>query len=59
MSLEMRVGAFIVTGLGLLVVFLFAIGDFSTYFQPNYQIRVIFNSANSIGPGSPVQYAGI
>ena len=59
MSLEMRVGAFIMTGVALLIAFLFAIGDFSTYFQPNYQAIIVFDSANSIGPGSPVQYAGI
>lgn len=59
LSLEMKVGAFIVTGLALLVFLLFAIGDLATYFQPGYQLRVIFDSANGIGRGSPVQYAGV
>lgn len=58
-SLEIKVGAFIVTGVALLVVFLFAIGDFGAYFQPGYEIRVRFDSANGMGRGSPVQYAGV
>ena len=52
-------GAFILTGVLLLGVFLFAIGDLSTYFQPGYHVRVRFGSANGIGKGSPVQYAGV
>ncbi len=59
LSLEMKVGAFIVSGIGLLVFLLFAIGDLATYFQPGYTLRVIFDSANGIGSGSPVQYAGV
>lgn len=58
-SLEMKVGAFIVTGVALLVFFLFAIGDLATYLQPGYSLRVLFDSANGIGEGSPVQYAGV
>ena len=58
-SLEIKVGAFIVTGVALLVVFLFAIGDLGTYFQPGYEFRVRFDSANGIGQGSPAQYAGV
>lgn len=59
LSLEMKVGAFIVSGLGLLVFLLFAIGDLATYFQPGYTLRVLFDTANGIGRGSPVQYAGV
>jgi len=59
LSLEMKVGAFIVSGIGLLVFLLFAIGDLATYFQPGYALRVIFGSANGLGRGSPVQYAGV
>jgi len=58
-TLEIRVGAFIMLGLTLLVVFVFAIGDLSTYFQPGYRLRVMFPSANGITEGSPVQYAGV
>lgn len=58
-SLEMKVGAFIVTGVALLVFFLFAIGDLATYLQPGYHLRVLFDSANGIGEGSPVQYTGV
>lgn len=58
-TLEVKVGAFIVAGLALLVVFVFAIGDLSTAFQPGYRLNVLFDSANGITDGSPVQYAGV
>ena len=58
-TLEVKVGAFIVSGLALFVVFLFAIGDLSTAFTPGYQLHVVFDSANGITEGSPVQYAGV
>ncbi len=58
-SLEIKVGAFIVTGVVLLVLFLFAIGDVATYFQPGYGLRIIFDSAIGLSDGSPVQYAGV
>ncbi len=58
-SLEIKVGAFVVGGIVLLVFFLFAIGDIASYFQPAHVIRVVFDTANGIGSGSPVQYAGI
>jgi len=58
-SLEMKVGAFIVTGVAILVVFLFTIGDIAHYFQPGYNLRVVFDSANGISQGSTVQYAGV
>lgn len=59
MSLEIKVGLFIVGGVALLIFFLFTIGDIGTYFQPGYGLRVVFDSANGIGRGSPVQYAGM
>ena len=59
LSLEIRVGAFIVSGIALLIFFVFAIGDLSTYFQPGYALRVLFDTANGITEGSPVQYAGV
>lgn len=59
MTLEIKVGAFIVTGVALLIFLLFAIGDLATYFQPGYHLRVEFESANGLGEGSPVQYAGV
>ena len=58
-SIEVKVGAFIVSGFALLVIFIFAIGDLSTAFQPGYRLRVFFDSANGITTGSPVQYAGV
>ena len=58
-ALEVTVGGWIVLGLALLVVFIFAIGDLSTLFQPGYRLLVVFDSANGITSGSPVQYAGV
>ena len=58
-TLEVRVGFWILSGLILAVIFIFAIGDLSTYFQPGYKLRVLFSSANGISEGSPVQYAGM
>ena len=58
-NLEVTVGAFIVLGIALLVVFIFAIGDLSTAFQPGYRVHVWFDTANGITDGSPVQYAGV
>lgn len=58
-SMEVKVGAWVVVGLILFVFFLFAIGDLSTAFQPGYSLRVLFDSANGITDGSPVQYAGV
>ena len=58
-TLEVKVGAFVVLGLSLLVVFVFAIGDLAAVFKPGYRLHVIFDSANGITEGSPVQYAGV
>ena len=58
-TLEVKVGAFVVLGFTLLVIFIFAIGDLSTAFQPGYRLRILFDSANGITDGSPVQYAGV
>ena len=58
-AIEIKVGFFVVLGIGLFLAFLFAIGDLSTYFQPSYYVRVLFDSANGINSGSPVQYAGV
>ena len=58
-TIEVKVGAFIVSGFALLLVFAFAIGDLSTMFQPSYRLYVLFDSANGITDGSPVQYAGV
>ncbi len=58
-SLEVKVGVFIISGLALLLVFVFAIGDFAALFEPWYRLRVLFETANGITDGSPVQYAGV
>ena len=58
-SLEIKVGVFILSGIALLVIFIFAIGDLATTFEPGYRVRVLFDSANGLTDGSPVQYAGV
>ncbi len=58
-TLEIKVGAWVLLGLVLLVFFVFAIGDLSTIFQSGYRLSVLFDSANGITDGSPVQYAGV
>ena len=58
-TLEIKVGVFVVSGLVLLGFFVFIIGDLATVFQPGYRLRVLFDSANGITEGSPVQYAGV
>ena len=58
-TMEVKVGVFILSGVLLLVVFVSAIGDLSTYFQPGYLLRIMFDTANGITDGSPVQYAGV
>lgn len=58
-ALEVKVGLFIIVGVILFAFFIFAIGDIAAYFQPGYQLRVVFDSANGINEGSSVQYAGV
>ena len=58
-SVEVTVGLFVIVGLALLVGFIFAIGDFSAAFRPHYRFSVVFDSANGITEGAPVQYAGV
>ncbi len=58
-SLEITVGFFVIAGLMLLAFFVFVIGDLSTIFQPTYRLRVLFENANGIMDGAPVQYAGV
>jgi len=57
--MEITVGAFVIVGFILLGFFVFVIGDLSTAFQPRYRLKVLFDSANGITDGSPVQYAGV
>lgn len=59
LTLEIKVGAFVVAGFLLLIVFIFFIGDLSTALQPGQRVRVVFSSANGITGGSAVQYAGV
>ena len=58
-TLEIKVGVFVVSGVVLLGFFVFIIGDLATIFEPGYRLRVLFDSANGITDGSPVQYAGV
>src|SRR3989338_5548021 len=52
-------GLVVIVGLALLVFFVFVIGDFSAAFQPHYRLQVLFETANGINDGAPVQYAGV
>jgi phospholipid/cholesterol/gamma-HCH transport system substrate-binding protein len=58
-TVEIRVGLFIISAVFLLVLFVFAIGDLSRFFQAGNRLRVVFDTANGITEGSPVQYAGV
>jgi len=58
-TLEVKVGVLVLSGIFILVFSIFAIGDLATYLQPGYSIHVQFDTANGITAGSPVQYAGI
>ena len=56
-ALEFKVGLFAVLGLGLFVAFLFKMDVF--YVKSGYTIRALFNYANGLEVGAPVQLAGV
>ena len=58
-SVEITAGVFVIVSIALLIFSVFVIGDLSVIFQPSYRLRVLFDSANGITDGSPVQYAGV
>lgn len=57
-NLEMKVGLFIFVGLAILTVLVFSIQKFY-FFQPRYNIRLVFNFVNGIQVGAPVRFAGV
>ena len=57
-SLEVKVGIFILVGLVVLLSMLFSIGDIYVI-RPGYHIKVTFNFANGIAKNAPVRLAGI
>ncbi len=56
-NFEMKVGIFVFTGIVLLTIIVFSIGDFYTI-KKGYTINVLFNFVNGIDIGAPVRYAG-
>lgn len=57
-SFELKVGIFILIGIGILFLIVFSIGDIN--FQKNgYRIKILFNFANGIGASVPVRLAGV
>jgi len=57
-SLEVKVGIFILVGLVVLLSMLFSIRDIYVI-KPGYHIKVTFNFANGIAKNAPVRLAGI
>lgn len=56
-SLELKVGVFVVIGLGLLTGLVLKAGDF--YIKPGYTVRFVFKHISGIDKGSPVKLAGV
>ena len=57
-NLEVKVGAFVVTAIVCLVIFIFSISDFSV-FRKGVIYRVAFQYANGLKKGAPVRLAGV
>lgn len=57
-SLELKVGSFVLLGFILLFIIIFSMGDFYIG-KKGYQIRVVVELANGVSVGSPVRYAGV
>lgn len=57
-GLEFKVGAFVLTGIVLLLAFVFAVSDFSV-FSEGRVYRVIFSYANGLRRNAPVRLAGV
>jgi phospholipid/cholesterol/gamma-HCH transport system substrate-binding protein len=56
-SLETKVGAFVLAGLFLLGTAIFLLGDFST--EPRYTINVTFHDVGNLTKDSPVKLSGV
>lgn len=57
-GLEFKVGAFVLTGVVLLLAFVFAVSDFSV-FSDGKVYRVVFSYANGLRRNAPVRLAGV
>jgi len=56
-SIEVKVGIFIVTAVGLLAAFILVMGGIN--FQPTYAIYVNFDNPGGVQTGAPVKIAGV
>ena len=56
-SLELKVGVFVVLGLAILGMLVFKAGDF--YIKPGYTVRFVFKHITGIDQASPVKLAGV
>ncbi len=57
-NFELKVGIFIFTGLVILSVIVFSIGNFYSI-KKGYTLDILFSFANGISVGAPVRYAGV
>ena len=57
-SFELKVGVFIFTGIVILSVIIFSIGNFYSI-KRGYTLNILFSFANGISVGAPVRYAGV
>ena len=55
---ELKVGIFILIGIAILFFIVFSVGDINLS-KTGYEIKVLFNFANGIGPSAPVRLAGV
>ncbi|MBI4432850.1 MAG: MCE family protein [Candidatus Omnitrophica bacterium] len=56
-GLELKVGIFVVTAIGVLLFLIFKAGDF--YLKPGYTVRFIFSTISGVTKGSPIRLAGV
>ncbi|MFC1509964.1 MlaD family protein, partial [Candidatus Omnitrophota bacterium] len=57
-SFELKVGVFIFTGIVILSIIIFSIGNFYSI-KRGYTLDILFSFANGISVGAPVRYAGV
>lgn len=58
-SSEYKAGMFIFLSLIVLVALIFFLGDVKSRFQPQKNIRIVFNFTGGLDIGAPVRYAGL
>ncbi len=56
-SIEVKVGVFILTAIGLLAAFILVMGGIN--FQPTYTLNVDFDNPGGVQTGAPVKIAGV